>query len=41
VGRGGCWSYDARHCRSAYRSDDYWPVYRYYRYGFRLSRTLP
>ncbi len=36
--RGGCWSYDARYCRSAsrYGSD---PDFGYYGSGFRICRT--
>ncbi len=38
--RGGSWNYYARACRSAFRYYFY-PDYRYYYRGFRLSRTLP
>jgi formylglycine-generating enzyme required for sulfatase activity len=43
LARGGCWSYNARSCRSANRLD-FWPDYRSIDFGFggfRLSRTLP
>ena len=39
VRRGGCWDYDARLCRSAFRYY-YDPSNRYYGLGFRLARSL-
>jgi predicted NACHT family NTPase/formylglycine-generating enzyme required for sulfatase activity len=38
--RGGCWDCDAQDCRSANRINNS-PDYRYYDFGFRLSRSLP
>ena len=40
VGRGGCWGYDARSCRSAFRAGS-WPGFRGGFLGLRLSRTAP
>jgi len=40
VFRGGCWNFDARICRSAFRSR-YSPSYRYDNLGFRLVRAVP
>ena len=37
--RGGCWPYDARYCRVAYRNYGV-PDYRYYGSGFRLACVL-
>jgi formylglycine-generating enzyme required for sulfatase activity len=37
--RGGSWSNLPRCLRSAHRDGDY-PVLRYYRYGFRIARTI-
>lgn len=39
VTRGGCWSFDAHSCRSAYRNIIL-PNYRIYDVGFRLSRSV-
>jgi formylglycine-generating enzyme required for sulfatase activity len=36
--RSGCWSFNARNCRSADRND-VTPVYRYFNVGFRLVRS--
>ena len=41
VYRGGCWSYNAYYCRSAYRGSYCYPSDYYDYLGFRLSRTLP
>jgi formylglycine-generating enzyme required for sulfatase activity/serine/threonine protein kinase len=38
VFRGGCWDYEARYCRSAYRNR-FSPDFRRYLLGFRLVRT--
>ena len=38
VKRGGCWDYDGRYLRSAYRNGDD-PYYRRYNIGFRLVRS--
>jgi formylglycine-generating enzyme required for sulfatase activity len=41
VGRGGCWEYYARQCRSAFRYYFLNPDYRGFYFGFRLVRTVP
>lgn len=40
VVRGGCWFYDARFCRSAYRGDTRAPEIRYIDIGFRIACDL-